>query len=309
MRIIDLPSLSMSLVKIMQQHLTTQAEDVSCPARGGPPRVAVVGNLARDVVDGGAPTAGGCPRFAAQAFGLLGRRGQIVTRFRDGDEGLFADVVAAPGVSVNVLRASATSGFSLDYAGDQREVAVTAVGETWRPEDALALAAGVEWVHVAPLLRSDFPVETLAALAHGRRLSLDGQGLVRVPAVGPLVLDAAYDPAALRHVTALKLSEEEAAVVSGGAFDDAAAARLGVPEVLLTLGSRGSVVFAAGAAATFVPPAGPVLGVQATGAGDAFMVGYASSRADGAAPVEAAQRASRLVAELLQARRSGGGTV
>ena len=180
---------------------------------------------------------------------------------------------------------------------------VTAVGEVWQPEDAAALDADVRWVHVAPLLRSDFPPETLAALADGRRLSLDAQGLVRVPRVGRLEVDAAYDPAVLASVTTVKLSEEEARVVAGGPFDRGAAARLGAHEVLLTLGSHGAVVFADGFE-TFVPAAWPVLGVQTTGAGDAFMVGYANARADGADAVEAARRASRLVAELLEERKS-----
>ena len=69
------------------------------------------------------------------------------------------------------------------------------------------------WVHVAPLLRSDFPAETLAALARGRRLSFDGQGLVRASEPGPLRLDADFDPAMLEHVQILKLAEEEAEVV------------------------------------------------------------------------------------------------
>jgi sugar/nucleoside kinase (ribokinase family) len=250
-------------------------------------RVAVVGNLARDVVDGGAPTPGGCPRFAVDAFRRLGRAGQLVTRFRPEDEPLFR------GIPATVLDASATSGFSLDYGGEGRRMAVTEVGATWRPEDARALDPDVRWVHVAPLLRSDFPAETLAALAEGRVLSLDGQGLVRVPRVGPLELDAGFDPALLEHVTALKLSEEEARLVD--------VARLRVPEVLLTCGSRGAVVYADGEE-TYVPAVRPVLGVQTTGAGDLFMVGYAVARVDGAGPAEAARSASRLVAELLEER-------
>lgn len=266
------------------------------------PRVAVVGNLARDVVDGGEPTPGGCPRFAAEAFRRLGRAGQILTRFRPADAALFAPVLGETGVEVTVLDAAATSGFSLDYAGEDRAMGVTEVGQVWRPEDAAALDRDVHWVHVAPLLRTDFPADTLQALAEGRSLSLDGQGLVRVSAVGPLVLDDAFDPRVLEPVTALKLSEEEARIVAGGAFDASAAARLGVPEVLLTLGSHGAILFLDGGE-RFVPAAWPVLGVQTTGAGDAFMVGYASARADGAAPVEAAATASRLVAELLEERR------
>src|SRR5437762_12444954 len=107
-----------------------------------------------------------------------------------------------------------------------------AVAEPWRPEHAHALDPDVRSVHGAPLLPSDFPPETLAALADGRRLSLDGQGLVRVPRVGRLEIDAAYDPAVLAHVTTVKLADEEARIVAGGPFDHAAAARLRWPEML-----------------------------------------------------------------------------
>jgi sugar/nucleoside kinase (ribokinase family) len=266
------------------------------------PRVAVVGNLARDVVDRGAPTPGGCPFFAAEAFQRLGRDGQIVTRYADADRDLFAPALDALGSPVTLLPAGTTSGFSLDYEGEERVMGVTGIGERWQPGDAGALDAGVRWVHVAPLLRSDFPAVTLAALADGRRLSLDGQGLVRTPRLGPLTTDAEFDPAVLGSITTLKLSEEEARTVAGGPFDRTSAAALGVPEVLLTLGSHGAVLFADGTD-TFVPAAWPVLGVQTTGAGDAFMVGYATARTDGVGPVDAARRASRLVAEMLEERK------
>jgi sugar/nucleoside kinase (ribokinase family) len=118
-----------------------------------------------------------------------------------------------------------------------------------------------------------------------------------------LRVDASFDPALLEHVTALKLSEEEAEIVAGGRFSPATAARLGVPEILVTLGSRGVLVFADGRVDP-LPPARAVTGVQATGAGDAFMVAYAVSRVDGAGPVEAARAGCRLVAEMLEARKS-----
>jgi sugar/nucleoside kinase (ribokinase family) len=266
------------------------------------PTVAVVGNLARDVVDHGSPTPGGCPFFAAEAFRRLRRDAQIVTRFAPADRPLFEPALAALGVPVTLLPAERTSGFSLDYEGEERVMGVTGIGETWQPADAGALADDVRWVHVAPLLRSDFPAPTLAALADGRELSLDGQGLVRSPQLGPLTTDDEFDRAILSSITTLKLSEEEARTVAGGAFDQATAQALRVPEVLLTLGSHGAVLFAGGRD-TFVPAAWPVLGVQTTGAGDAFMVGYATARTDGAEPVEAARSASRLVAEMLEERK------
>ncbi len=270
------------------------------------PRVAIVGNAALDVVDGGPPTAGGCPTFAVEALRRLGREGQIVTRFASDQAATFAPTLERiPGL-LTVLPAASTSGFSLDYDGDDRAVVVTAIGPVWSAADAGSLDPSVEWVHAAPLLRSDFPTDALAAFAVGRRLSLDAQGLVRVSRAGPLLVDAAFDPELLEHVTALKLSEEEAAVVTGGCLDLAAAMRLGVPEILVTRGSHGVLVVADGRVES-LPAVGPVAGVQTTGAGDMLMVAYAVARTDGAGPVEAARAGCHLVAEVLEARRAGRG--
>src|SRR5262249_19347318 len=161
---------------------------------------------------------GGCPSFAGETFRRIGEQGQIVTRFAERDRALFEPLLGTLETPVTLLAAETTSGFSLDYVGEERLMGVTGIGETWVPGDAAALAPDVSWVHVAPLLRSDFPPETLAALADGRRLSLDGQGLVRAPRIGPLTSDAAFDRAVLTSVTTLKLSEEEARMVAGGAF-------------------------------------------------------------------------------------------
>jgi sugar/nucleoside kinase (ribokinase family) len=264
--------------------------------------VAVVGNLARDRIDGGEPQPGGCPFFAAQALRLLAREGQIITRCADADRPLFDAAVRALGVPVTLLSSERTSGFDHDYEGEARATTVTEVGDPWLPADAAHLDTGVRWVHVAPLLRSDFPPETLAALAaDGRRLSLDAQGLVREPRIGPLEQNADFDPATLDPVSVLKLSEEEARIVSGGRFDGGAARALGVEEILVTLGSHGEDVWVSGHLVHL--PTTPVLGVETTGAGDAFMVAYATARLDGAAPVEAAREASALVGRMLRERR------
>jgi sugar/nucleoside kinase (ribokinase family) len=144
----------------------------------------------------------------------------------------------------------------------------------------------VRWVHVAPLVRSDFDADTLAAFARGRRLLLDGQGLVREAKLGHLSLDADFDPRVLEHVTMLKLAEEEAEIV--GDVD--------VPELLITRGEGGSTVQYKGRAVDV--PANP-LPRDPTGAGDAFGAAYLSSRAEGYGPVAAARRATSVVAALL----------
>jgi sugar/nucleoside kinase (ribokinase family) len=192
-----------------------------------------------------------------------------------------------------MLPGTRTASFSFFYDGDVRMMMVDQPGDPWSPADADAVPRGA-WVHVAPLLRSDFPAEMLAALARGRRLSLDGQGLVRASAKGPLQLDADFDPAVLEHVQILKLAEEEAEVV--GAVDE-----LGVPEVLVTYGARGSRVYYEGRSEEV--GAWPVT-ADPTGSGDAFSAAYLAGRSRGLTPVSAARRATAVVSALLTGKAS-----
>jgi sugar/nucleoside kinase (ribokinase family) len=267
------------------------------------PSLCVAGNLAIDLIDGAPPSPGGCPSFAARALRMLDREGQILTRYGEADSALFEPFLATLGMPLTVLPAEATTAFGFRYDGEQRTMTVDAIGQAWSAEDARSLAGSVGFVHVAPLLRSDFPPEALAALAaDGRTLSYDGQGLVRVPEVGPMRVDRSFDPRVLDSISILKLAEDEASVVAGGEFSQADASALGVAEILVTRGSRGCTVYTRDGGED-VPAAWPVLGVQTTGAGDVFMVAYMAGRSEGAEPREAAARASEVVARMLEARR------
>lgn len=265
--------------------------------------VAVAGNVAVDRIDGRPPSPGGCPSFAALALRMLGRKGQILTRYADADRTLFEPVLSALGMPVTTLAAASTNGFGFRYDGESRSMTVDAIGQPWSPADAGSLDPEVGWVHVAPLLRSDFPADALAALADGRVLSYDGQGLVRVPELGPMRVDAKFDPALLEAVSVLKLAEDEAVVVAGGPFEERHARALGSRELLVTFGSEGCKLYVEGAG-EHVPAAWPVLGVQTTGAGDVFMIGYVVARSDGEEPRRAAELASELVARMLDERKS-----
>ena len=258
--------------------------------------LAVVGNLSRDLVDGRPPRVGGAPFWAARALRVLGSPALVTAKCADEDRRLLAPPLIALGVPVVWLRGSSTAGFSFSYDGDRREMTVDALGDPWTPEDVSGLDAS--WVHVGALARSDFPAATLAAV--GGRVSLDGQGLVRPERTGPLELDADYDPEVLRHVSVLKLAEEEARTLVGEPDEDALRS-LGVPEVVVTMGSRGSLVLADGSLERVV--AQPVTGeIDPTGSGDAFAAAYLISRAGGHAPAAAARRATALVAGLLGRR-------
>lgn len=270
--------------------------------------VTVLGNLSVDHVDDAPASPGGCPSFAGVALSANGGHGRVVARAADGDHAMFSPLLAKFPVSLSVLPADVTSAFSLRYpAGDgPRTLTVDAVGDPWLAGDIEAARVQAGWVHVAPLLRSDFPAATLAGLAaSGCRVSYDGQGLVRVPRLGQLELDDCFDDAILECLTVLKLGEEEARIVARGEFDAAAASRLGVAETLVTFGAGGCDLYVAGAL-HHVPAVGPVGGVHATGAGDLFAVAYVASRARGKPPEEAALRSTQLVAAVLEARRAAG---
>jgi len=261
--------------------------------------IAVVGNLSYDRVEGTAPRAGGGPLYGARALRELGAPGLVVARCAPADRPTLLPPLTAVGLPVTWRPAATTPAFSFAYDGETRRMTVDAVADPWPPQ---RLPAEVGWAHVAALARTDFPAACLAGLAEGRRLSLDGQGLVRPGRTGPLVLDADYDPELLRCVTVLKLAETEAAVLAGGADPDGLRA-LGVPEVVVTLGSRGCLVVAGGESVHV--PAPPVSGVtDPTGAGDSFAAAYVCARDAGAEPAAAARAAAETVAALLSGRRS-----
>jgi sugar/nucleoside kinase (ribokinase family) len=263
------------------------------------PPLAVIGNLSCDRV-GGETRVGGGPFHAARGLRLMSVGATIVTKAAD--RSLLAPLEAL-GLPVCFHESASTARFAFSYEGDRREMAIDELGEPWTPEDArswVAEALGdAGWLHVAALARSDFPAETLAELARGRRILLDGQGLVRAARTGPLLLDDGYDPDVLRQVTVLKLAEEEALVVVPD-LTEASLRGLGVPEVLVTLGSRGSLVYAGERVEPV--PCRPV-DADSTGAGDAFSAAYLVGRAAGDSPVEAARRATSVVESLLSGRR------
>ena len=145
------------------------------------PGVTVLGNLAIDVINGAPPSPGGCASFAGAALLAVGGPGRIVAMGAERDHVLFDGLRARFGSLVQILPSGVTSSFTLDYDDtDHRHLGVRAIGPVWTAADIEVADPTTTWVHLAPLLRTDFPVETLAALAaRGHRVAYDGQGLVR----------------------------------------------------------------------------------------------------------------------------------
>lgn len=259
--------------------------------------IAALGNLTRDVVAGAPPRPGGAVFYSAMALARLGVGGVVAAACAETDRAQLVPPLRELGLPVRWYRSVTTTAYSFHYEGDRRVMRQEAVGDPWSPERALDGAADATWVHVGALVRTDFPEETLGALASGkRRLLVDAQGLVRTATLGPLRTDGDIGNV-LRHVAILKLNDEEAETLVGGMSPDRLRS-LGVPEVLLTLGSQGAMVITADVAERI--PAEQIAGpVDPTGAGDTFSVGYLVSRALGAHPVEAAREATKIAAGFL----------
>ncbi|MCV7354373.1 carbohydrate kinase [Mycolicibacterium fluoranthenivorans] len=263
----------------------------------------VLGNLAIDIIDGAPPSPGGCASFAGVALEDVSVLAHIVGMGAPADHELFDAVLERFGSMVRFLPSDRTSAFRLDYDDtDHRRMSVDAIGPVWTAADIDTDDPRTTWIHLAPLMRTDFPASTLAHLAaRGHRIAYDGQGLVRADRLGPLTLDRNFSSDLLSHLDVLKLAEDEAVIVADGDFDAAAAERLGVPEIVVTYGSEGCDIYKDGTVVR-VPAAWRVLGVQTTGAGDMFTSCYVANRADGADPRRAAELASELVARELQKR-------
>lgn len=273
--------------------------------------ITIIGNVALDRVNRGAPTCGGCPAFAPPVLAHLHAAAVVISACAGADRDFFAGLAEAdPDVSFQFVESETTSRFELDYAGrsiDERAMVMAEVGHQWSVDDVDRLEIETEWVHLAPLARSDFPAATVARLAaQGHRIVYDGQGLVRVPQRGPLRLDADYDPGLLLHIDALKIADDEWGVLIAGQDPRPVVAALTVvPELVLTRGSRGAEVHTGGAITRIAPPQ-VVTGVQSTGAGDAFTIGYVVARSRGAGPVDAAKAGAEVAAELLEERKAAG---
>jgi len=138
--------------------------------------------------------------------------------------------------------------------------------------------------HLGPLLSDDISVDLIRFLSLKGLVSLDVQGLLRSVVDKKVIYhDWANKKEALPYVSILKANEHEMEVVTGWSDVQQGArylADLGVQEVIITLGSRGSLIFKDGIFHE-VPAYRPAAIIDATGCGDTYMAGYLSKKIQG----------------------------
>jgi sugar/nucleoside kinase (ribokinase family) len=151
--------------------------------------------------------------------------------------------------------------------------------------------------HLGPLLADDISVEFIKDLAQRGKLSLDAQGYLRkVEDKNVVAIDWPEKREALQHIHILKVNEHEMEVLTG-ITDIYEGAKVlnewGVKEVVVTLGSMGSVIYTDGVYYQ-IPAYKPVEVVDATGCGDTYMAGYLYRRAKGKGFQEAGEFAAAM---------------
>ena len=155
------------------------------------------------------------------------------------------------GIEVEVIPSRKTVYFENIYTSsnrNERHQRVRDKADPFTPEKLNGLEA--RYIVLGSLLADDFPLDTLRALHGHGQLVVDAQGYLReVRGEEVFAVDWQEKREALKYVDVLKVNESEAEVLTGEKDLHRAAERLaewGAKEVLLTLGSFGSIIYADG---------------------------------------------------------------
>ena len=204
----------------------------------------------------------------------------------------FVEDMRANGIAVNALPGALTVYFENIYSHnlDHRTQRVLQIADAFTVDQLKDTDAAI--FHLGPLLANDMPLELIKALAKKSKVSLDVQGYLReVKNKNVCAIDWADKKDALQYIEILKASETEMEVLTG-CKDVCKGAKIlsnwGVKEVVITLGSQGSVIYAKDIFYS-IPAYIPQTETDATGCGDTYMAGYLYQRIKGASLKDAGE--------------------
>ncbi len=219
---------------------------------------------------------------------------KLITSLAEEDMQAVRDIEAL-GISTEVIPSKHTVYFENIYGEDvnNRRQRVLAKADPFTVESLQGVEA--RYIVLGTLLADDFSLDVIRHLSARGTLVVDAQGYLRevrdqkvYPVDWPDKLEA------LKYVDILKVNEHEVSVLTGEKDLYEGARRLaewGVREVLLTLGSFGSIIYADGKFYD-IPAYEPVELVDATGCGDTYVMGYLFQRCQGASVPAAAHFAA-----------------
>jgi len=197
----------------------------------------------------------------------------------------YVDDLRSEGITVNVQSSACTVHFENIY-GDDPDKRIQNVLEKADPFTMSQLEdVDAKIFHLGPLLADDISVDIIKNLASRGLVSLDVQGFLRKVVnkkvyptnwpdkkeALPFIHTLKADQAELRALTKRKNVLEGARLL----------AKWGVKEVVITNGSKGSIVYYDGIF-YIIPAYQPTKVIDATGCGDTYMAGYLFKRLKGA---------------------------
>lgn len=226
---------------------------------------------------------GGAAYYTALAAKTIGVTVSVFTQLALVDRSDLLEELRESSIPVRCGDSDTTLVFENHYShlnGDARTQRVLSASQPFKAEKIESVRA--RFIHLGPLLAGDFDLSCIAAARDAASLvSLDVQGFLRkLDGKNVRQTPWADKDKALPEIDILKASEAEARLLTGESDMRRAAHRLsqfGPREVIITLGSRGSLIYASGEYFDIaVFDAGPV--VDTTGCGDTYMGAYLAKR-------------------------------
>ncbi len=199
------------------------------------------------------------------------------------------------GVKVQVVKSSKTVAFDNIYGDNQnnRTQRVHDLADPFTINDLKNVRA--KYICLGSLLPDDFSLDVVKFLKQRGDIVMDAQGFLRQVKDGNVFpCDWKNKFEFFKYIDILKVNEYEAEVLTGKKDLHQAAQQLaqwGIKEVLLTLGSFGSIVLVDGKFYD-IEAYHPISLVDATGCGDTYVMGYIYKRVQNASPLEAAKFAT-----------------
>ncbi len=245
---------------------------------------------------------GGTSFYFSNAIRGMNVKYQLITSLAETEMG-FVTELRQKGIDVVVYTGKHTVYFENIYPDNQdhRIQNVLQTATAFTPEQFLDAEAGI--FHLGPLLSGDLPESVVLYLATKGRLSLDVQGYLRTVRNHKVYpVDWKKKKEILPHIYYLKANETEMEKLTGQEDVYAGAGMLaewGVREVIITLGSKGSVICREGIFHS-IPAYVPEKVVDATGCGDTYMAGYLYQRWKGTSIPEAGAFAAAMATLKIQ---------
>ncbi len=269
--------------------------------------ICCIGHITRDRIITPEQTVslpGGTSYYFAKAINHLPQRinFELVTKVAEEDR-LTIKLLQDEGTAVRCFNSRRTVFFENRYGenANNRTQRLLDKADPFTIEEVKGLEAKV--FHLGSLLSDDFSAEVIELLREKGQVSVDVQGFLR-KVDGEQVLPTTWKDmkTVLPYINILKLNEHEMEVVAHDNNPYEVAKQLnraGVDEVLITLGSYGSVI-GVNEQCINIPAYHAEHIVDATGCGDTYSAGYLYAKMNGASYKEAGQYAAAMCTLKLQ---------